>query len=55
LFTISLSVVASLVSGHFYLRKKEEEFSRQIDRLSWRFIGAGFLIVNIVLPVCAFY
>lgn len=55
LFTISLCVVASLVSGHYYLRKKEEEFSRQIDQLSWRFIGAGFLVVNIILPVCAFY
>ena len=55
LFTISLSVVASLISGHYYLRKKEEEFSRQLDRLSWRSIGAGFLIVNIILPFCAFY
>jgi hypothetical protein len=55
LFTITLCVVASLVSGHYYLRKKEEEFSRKIDQLSWRYIGAGFLIVNIVLPVCAFY
>ncbi len=55
LFTISLCVVASLVSGHYYLRKKEEEFSRQIDQLSWRFIGAGFLILNIILPYYAFY
>lgn len=55
LYTITLSVIASLLSGYFYLRKKEEEFSRQIDRLSWRYIGAGFLLVNILLPVCAFY
>ena len=54
LFTISLCVVASLVSGYYFLRKEEKEFSREIDTISWKFIGLGFLIVNIVLPISAF-
>ncbi len=55
LFTITICVVASLLSGYIFLRRKEENFSREIDRLSWMAIGAGFLTVNILLPVCAFY
>jgi hypothetical protein len=54
LFTISMCVIASLVSGYYFLRKEEKEFSRAIDTVSWRYIGLGFLIVNIVLPISAF-
>ncbi len=55
LFTISFCVAASLISVYYYLRRKEEDFSRQLDRVSLRYIGGGFLIVNIILPICAFY
>jgi hypothetical protein len=54
LFTISMCVIASLVSGYYFLRKEEKEFSREIDTVSWKFIGLGFLLVNIVLPISAF-
>jgi hypothetical protein len=54
LFTISMCVIASLVSGYYFLRKEEKEFSREIDAVSWKCIGLGFLIVNILLPVSAF-
>lgn len=55
LLTISICVIASIVSIYFHQRKKEEDFSRQIDRVSLKYIGIGFLIVNIMMPVCAFY
>ena len=55
LFTISLCVIASLVSGYYFLRKKEEDFSREIDRASWRSVGLGFLILNIIIPISALY
>jgi hypothetical protein len=54
LFTITFCVIASLISVFYYLRKKEEDFSRQLDRVSLRYIAAGFVIVNILLPFCAF-
>jgi hypothetical protein len=55
LFTITFCVIASLISVYYYLRKKEEDFSRKLDRVSLKYIGAGFIAVNILLPVCAFY
>lgn len=55
LFTITICVVASLISVYYYLKKNEHDFSRQLDRVSLFFIGLGFLIVNIILPVCAYY
>lgn len=55
LFTITFCVIASLISVYYYLRKKEEDFSRALDKISLRYIGAGFIAVNILLPVCAFY
>ena len=55
LFTISLCVIASLISVYFFLQKDEKEFSRQLDRVSRRYIGFGFIAVNILLPFCAFY
>ncbi len=55
LFTITFCVIASLISVYYYLRKKEEDFSRQLDKVSLRYIGAGFIAVNILLPICAFY
>jgi hypothetical protein len=55
LFTITFCVVASLISVFYYLRKKEEDFSRALDKVSLRYIGAGFIAVNVLLPVCAFY
>ena len=55
LFTITFCVIASLISVYYYLRKKEEDFSRQLDKASLRYIVTGFIAVNILLPVCAFY
>lgn len=55
LFTITLCVIASLISVYYYLRRKEEDFSRALDRVSLKYIAAGFVAVNILLPVCAFY
>jgi hypothetical protein len=55
LFTITVCVVSSLVSGYFFLRKKEEDFSRALDSVSWKFIGMGFILVNVLMPICAFY
>ena len=55
LFTITLCVIASLISVYYYLRKKEEDFSRELDKVSLRYIGIGFVAINILLPVCAFY
>jgi hypothetical protein len=55
LFTITFCVIASLISVYYYLRKKEEDFSRKLDRVSFWYIGAGFVAVNILLPVCALY
>jgi len=54
LFTISLCVVSSLMSGYFFLRKEEKEVSRSLDKVSWIAIGIGFLLVNIILPIVAF-
>jgi hypothetical protein len=55
LFTITFCVIASLISVYYYLRKKEEDFSRALDKVSLRYIGVGFIAVNVLLPVCAFY
>ncbi len=55
LFTITFCVIASLLSVYYYLRRKEENFSRQLDRVSLKYIGTGFIAINILLPVCAFY
>lgn len=55
LFTITFCVIASLISVYYYLRKKEEDFSRQLDKVSLRYIAVGFVFVNVLLPVCAFY
>lgn len=54
LFTISICVVASLISCYFYLRRDEKEFSHNLDRVSWITIGTSFLVINIVLPISAF-
>ncbi|QWD91488.1 hypothetical protein [Polynucleobacter sp. MWH-Braz-FAM2G] len=55
LFTITLCVIASLISVYCFLQKNEKEFSRQVDKVSRRYITVGFIAVNILLPVCAFY
>ena len=55
LFTITLCVIASLISVYCYLQKDEKDFSRQIDVVSRRYITVGFIAVNILLPFCAFY
>lgn len=53
LFTIFLCVVVSIVSAHFYLKLDEKEVSRELDRVASIGIGTGFLVVNLILPVCA--
>lgn len=55
LFTITFCVIASLISVYYYLKKNEEDFSRQLDNISLKYIATGFVAVNILLPVCAFY
>lgn len=55
LFTISLCVIASLVSAHFYLRCDEKELSRRLDWASFITIGTGFLLVNVALPLSAYF
>lgn len=54
LFTISLCVASSLMSGYFFLRRDEKEMSRRLDQASWISIGIAFLIVNVALPISAF-
>ena len=54
LLTITICVAATLLSGYFYLRKKEEEFSKAIDMASWSTIGLCYLLINIMLPILAF-
>lgn len=53
LITIFLCVVVSIVSAHFYLKLDEKGVSRELDWVASIGIGTGFLVVNIVLPVCA--
>jgi hypothetical protein len=55
LFTITLCVIASLISVYCYQQKKDPDFSLRLDKVSLRYIGAGFIAVNILLPICAFY
>ncbi len=55
LFTISLCVGATLMSGYYFLRRDEKEFSKHLDSVSWVVIGIGYTAVNIVLPIAAFY
>jgi len=55
LLTISVCVIASLTSIYIYQRKKDEDFSRALDRVSLRYIGLGFIAVNILMPISAFY
>jgi hypothetical protein len=54
LFTIFLCTGASLVSGYFYLVKKEEALSRGIDRATRTTVFFLYLIANCLLPVAAF-
>jgi hypothetical protein len=53
LFTISMCVVASLMSFHFFSRKNEKEMSQAIDKVSCVSIGLGFLSINVILPIMA--
>lgn len=55
LLTITICVGATLMSGYFYLRKDEKDFSKAIDTVAWSTIGAGYIVVNIMLPILAFY
>jgi hypothetical protein len=55
LFTITLCVIASLISVYCYQQKKDSDFSLRLDKVSLRYIGIGFIAVNILLPICAFY
>jgi hypothetical protein len=54
LLTITICVAATLLSGYFYLRKNEQEFSKAIDMASWITIGVWYILINIMLPVLAF-
>jgi hypothetical protein len=54
LFTIFLCMSASLVSGYFYIIKKDEAFSKAIDRSTRTTIFVTYVLANVALPVSAF-
>lgn len=54
LFTISVCVAASLVSGYVWLVKKDEAFSRGIDKATRYAVFALFALANAALPFSAF-
>lgn len=53
LFTIFMSVVATLTSTYFFSNRDEKDFSRELDKVSWIAIGVGFLAINMALPISA--
>jgi hypothetical protein len=55
LFTITLCLGASLLSGYQYLVKKDEAFSKVIDRATRTTIFFLYFAANVVLPVCAYW
>jgi hypothetical protein len=54
LTTIFLCLTASLTSGYYYIIKKDEGFSRSIDRWTRATIFVVYALANIALPVSAF-
>jgi hypothetical protein len=45
---------ASLLSGYYYIVKKEEAFSKMIDRATRTTILIVYVLSNIILPASAF-
>ncbi len=54
LFTIFVCMSASLLSGYYYIVKKEEAFSKMIDRATRTTILIVYVLSNIILPASAF-
>ncbi|MDU2064263.1 MAG: hypothetical protein E6713_05410 [Sporomusaceae bacterium] len=53
LFTIGLSIILSLCSHYYYVRKDEKDLSIVMDRLMFLIVGGSCLIANILIPLCA--
>jgi len=53
LATIFLTLVQSAISLHLYDSLGRERFSRIFDQLSFVLIGAGYLVLNFLLPMSA--
>jgi len=54
LFTIFTCLSASLVSGYYYLVKKDEAFSKAIDRSTRTTVCILYVIANVILPLSVF-
>ena len=54
LFTIFVCLSASLLSGYQYIIKKEEAFSKVIDRATRSTIFVVYVLANVMLPASAF-
>jgi hypothetical protein len=54
LFTIFVCMSASLLSGYYYIVKKEENFSKMIDRATRTTILIVYVLANIILPASAY-
>jgi len=55
LVTIALCVFGSLISYHYHRQTGGEGLSRQLDKISRKYIGLGFLIINILMPASAIF
>ncbi len=54
LFTIFICLSASLVFGYYYLVKKDEAFSKVIDRVTRATVCVVYVLANIILPLSVF-
>jgi hypothetical protein len=54
LFTIFICMSASLVSGYYYLIKKDEQLSKMIDRATRNTVFIAYVLANCLLPLTAF-
>ncbi len=54
LFTIFICMSASLVSGYYYLIKKDEQLSKMIDRSTRLTVLILYILANCLLPISAF-
>ncbi|MEZ4367665.1 MAG: hypothetical protein R2939_15520 [Kofleriaceae bacterium] len=53
-FTISVCLVSSLVSWHYYVIRKDEVFSQAFDRATRLWVFIIFVSMNLLLPISAF-